>query len=162
MHHNLCDACETVVHCSKHGCVPLQQLAHAEAHHDSKGYELGNQRDYETFAQQRNMNKIKSSHQAAYDYAMATLKQSAGEIMLDKALRTLGSDNHVIDLCEPILVAYRGLLTQTIGLEMMDWLDWWMYETDYGTKYMEFEVNGTSYDPTTMTLYHFLELVDDR
>lgn len=80
--------------------------------------------------------------------------------MLDKALRTLGSDNHIIDLCEPILVPYRRLLTTTIGPELMDWLDWWMYETDYGTKPMEFTIDNTSYDPTTMTLYRFLETVD--
>ena len=28
MNHTLCDACETVAHCSKNGCIPLQQ-AHA-------------------------------------------------------------------------------------------------------------------------------------
>ena len=32
----------------------LQQLAAAEGHHDSKGYELGNQQDYEAFVAQRN------------------------------------------------------------------------------------------------------------
>ena len=80
--------------------------------------------------------------------------------MLDKALRTLGSDNQIIDLCEPVLVAYRRLLTTTIGVQMMDWLDWWMYETDYGTKAMVFSINKVDYDPTQMTLYKFLETVD--
>lgn len=80
--------------------------------------------------------------------------------MLDKALRTLGSDNQIIDLCEPILVAYRKLLSQNLGQELMDWLDWWMYETDYGSKAMIFSINNTKYDPTTMTLYRFLEIVD--
>lgn len=106
------------------------------------------------------MNSIKPTHQAAYDYAMATIKQSAGENLLDQALRTLGSDNQIIDLCEPILVAYRKLLTTYIGQELMDWLDWWMYETDYGTKFMSFTVNHVKYDPTQMTLYRFLEIVD--
>ena len=106
------------------------------------------------------MNQIKSTHQAAYDYAMATIKQSAGESLLDQALRALGSDNQIIDLCEPILVLYRKLLTQTIGPEMMDWLDWWMYETDHGTKPMHFSIDNVEYDPTTMTLYRFLEIVD--
>lgn len=109
---------------------------------------------------QQHMNQIKSTHQAAYDYAMATIKQSAGESLLDQALRALGSDNQIIDLCEPILVLYRKLLTQTIGPEMMDWLDWWMYETDYGTKPMTFSIDDTEYDPTQMTLYRFLEIVD--
>ena len=27
MTHNLCDACETVAHCMKHGCIPLQYEA---------------------------------------------------------------------------------------------------------------------------------------
>ena len=103
---------------------------------------------------------IKPTHQAAYDYAMATTKQSAGEQMLDRALRTLGSDNQIIDLCEPILVAYRKLLTTTIGPELMDWLDWWMYETEYGSKSMHFSIDGKEYDPTTITLYKFLEIVD--
>lgn len=106
------------------------------------------------------MNQIKPTHQAAYDYAMATITQSQGEAMLDQALRTLGSDNQIIDLCEPILVAYRKLLATTIGPELMDWLDWWMYETDHGTKSMEFTINNISYDPTQMTLYKFLETVD--
>lgn len=103
---------------------------------------------------------MKPTHQAAYDYAMATIKQAQGESLLDQALRALGSDNQIIDLCEPILVPYRKLLTQTIGQEMMDWLDWWMYETDYGTKPMTFSINNVGYDPTQMTLYRFLEIVD--
>lgn len=106
------------------------------------------------------MNKIKPTHQAAYDFAQATITQRAGEDMLGQALRTLGSDNQIIDLCEPVLVAYRKLLTQFIGTQLMDWLDWWMYETDHGTKCMEFSIDDTDYDPTTMTLFRFLEIVD--
>lgn len=131
---NPCTQCETQSHCERRGCVYIQPNS--------------------------TMNQIKPTHQAAYDFAMATLKQSAGEIMLDKALRTLGSDNQIIDLCEPILVAYRKLLSQNLGQELMDWLDWWMYETDYGSKAMIFSINNTKYDPTTMTLYRFLEIVD--
>lgn len=109
---------------------------------------------------QQHMNKIKPTHQAAYDYAQAVITQSAGETMLDKALRALGSDNQIIDLCEPILVAYRRLLLQTIGPELMDWLDWWMYECDHGTKQMEFIIDNVEYDPTQMTLFRFLEIID--
>jgi hypothetical protein len=70
MTHKICDSCETVVHCSKHGCVPLQshttsetkmtpqkrlqQLAAAEAHHDSKGYSLGTREGYEAAVAERN------------------------------------------------------------------------------------------------------------
>lgn len=103
---------------------------------------------------------IKPTHQAAYDFCQAMITQSAGEAMLNTALRTLGSDNQIIDLCEPVLVAYRKLLIQTIGPELMDWLDWWMYECDMGTKKMEFYINNTEYNPQDMTLFRFLEIVD--
>ena len=53
MTHKICDSCETVAHCSNHGCVPLQQLAAAEGHHSDKGYELGTREGYEAFAKLR-------------------------------------------------------------------------------------------------------------
>lgn len=53
-HHNLCDQCETVAHCSKHGCVPLTQIIAAEGHHSDKGYMLGSQAEYEAFVAKRN------------------------------------------------------------------------------------------------------------
>ena len=54
MQHKICDACETVKHCANHGCIPLTQLRAAEGHHSSKGYQLGNQADYEAFVAKRN------------------------------------------------------------------------------------------------------------
>jgi hypothetical protein len=35
-----------------------------------------------------------------------------------------------------------------------------MYETDNGKQRMQFYIDGTEYDPTQMTLYRFLEIVD--
>jgi hypothetical protein len=49
--YEICDSCETVAHCSNHGCVPITA---AEAHHSDKGYSLGNQQDYEAFVAKRN------------------------------------------------------------------------------------------------------------
>ena len=80
--------------------------------------------------------------------------------MLNTALAALGSDNQVFGLAEPIEGAYTELVQEIIGPELFDWLMWWMYETDMGKINMLFTVNGTSYDPTTMTLYKFLETVD--
>ena len=75
MQHPICDACETVAHCTNHGCVPIQpvsegralklamarandlrleQLRAAEGHYEDKGYMLGNQADYEAFVAKRN------------------------------------------------------------------------------------------------------------
>ena len=57
MQHKICDACETVAHCTNHGCIPLTQLRAAEAHHSDKGYQLGNQADYEAFVAKRNQSQ---------------------------------------------------------------------------------------------------------
>ena len=101
-----------------------------------------------------------SKHQAAYNYAMAHIQQSAGIDQLNTALRSLGSDSYLFSLCEPIERAYTELVEELLGPELFGWLMWWMYECDHGTKQMEFSINDIEYDPTQMTLYRFLEIVD--
>ena len=54
MTHKICDACETVQHCTNHGCIPITQLAAVEGHHSDKGYSLGTKEAYEAFVAQRN------------------------------------------------------------------------------------------------------------
>jgi hypothetical protein len=103
---------------------------------------------------------MKQTHKIAYDYAMAHIKQSAGMDQLNKALNALGSDNYVASICEPLEGAYNNLVQELLGEELYDWLMWWMYETDHGTKKMEFMIQGRAYDPTQMTLYKFLMIID--
>jgi hypothetical protein len=103
---------------------------------------------------------MKQTHKIAYDYAMANIKQSAGIEQLNTALGSLGSDNMLFSLCEPIEGAYTNLVEELLGPELWDWLMWWMYETDHGTRNMEFWINDVKYDPTQITLYKFLEIVD--
>jgi hypothetical protein len=91
---------------------------------------------------------------------MAMIQQRAGEDALQTALQTLGSDNQVFGLAEPIEGAYTELVAELLGPELFDWLMWWMYECEHGKRQMEFSIDGTEYDPTTMTLYRFLEVVD--
>jgi hypothetical protein len=103
---------------------------------------------------------MKQTHKIAYNYAMANITQSAAVDQVNTALRALGSDNYLFSVCEPLESAYTKLVEELLGPELWDWLTWWIYETDNGNKQMEFSINGTDYDPTTMTLYKFLELVD--
>jgi hypothetical protein len=103
---------------------------------------------------------MKSTHKIAYNYAMANIQQSAGIDQLNTALGSLGSDNYLYSLCEPLEGAYTALVEELLGPELWDWLMWWMYETDHGTKPMEFTIDGVDYDPTQITLYRFLEIVD--
>jgi hypothetical protein len=103
---------------------------------------------------------MKQKHQIAYNYCMAHIQQRAGEAQLNTALLALGSDNQVFGLAEPLEGAYTNLVQEILGPELFEWLMWWMYETDCGTKCMYFQVDRIEYDPTTMTLYRFLEIVD--
>lgn len=104
---------------------------------------------------------MKHTHQIAQDYASAYIRQTAGIDQLNQALRALGSDSYVFSLCEPVESAYTNLVAELLGPELFDWLMWWMYECDHGTKNMQFNINGTAYYPTQMTLLQFLELVDE-
>ena len=104
---------------------------------------------------------MKQTHKIAYDYAMAHIKQSAAIDQLNTALRSLGSDNYMFSLCEPLEAEYTNQVEELLGPELWDWLTWWMYETDHGTKQMEFMIQGRAYDPTQITLYKFLEIVDN-
>ena len=92
---------------------------------------------------------------------MAMITQRTGEELVSKAFGSLGSDNSIFGLAEPIEGAYTELVHELLGEALFDWLMWWMYETDHGTRNMEFWINEVKYDPTQMTLYRFLEIVDD-
>jgi hypothetical protein len=103
---------------------------------------------------------IKTTHQIAYNYCMANIQQSAAVDQINQALRSLGSDNYLFSVCEPLEGAYTKLVEELLGPELWDWLTWWMYETDNGSRRMEFSINGIEYNPQDMTLYRFLETVD--
>jgi hypothetical protein len=103
---------------------------------------------------------MKQNHQIAYDYAMALRVQNILTEQLNTALGSLGSDNQVFSLAEPIEVAYTKLVQSLLLPELFEWLMWWMYETDFGTKAMMFSIDDIEYNPTNMTLYSFLETID--
>jgi hypothetical protein len=101
-----------------------------------------------------------NKHKIAYDYAQACKHQEEAEDLLDKALCALGSENRIMGVANPITKSYTALVAELLGPELSDWLSWWMYETNYGRDEMIFTIDGTPYNPTEMTLYSFLEIVD--
>lgn len=105
---------------------------------------------------------MKQTHKIAYNYCMAMITQRAGEQAISKAFESLGSDNQILGLAEPIETAYTDLVLDLIGPVLYEWLMWWMYECDMGMKPLHFNINGVDYDPSQMTLYRFLELVDNE
>jgi hypothetical protein len=103
---------------------------------------------------------MKPTHKIAYNYCMANIQQSAAVDQVNTALRSLGSDNYLFSMCEPLESAYTKLVEELLGPELWDWLTWWMYETDCGQRKMEFHIDGVEYNPQDITLYKFLEIVD--
>lgn len=103
---------------------------------------------------------MKQTHQIAYNYCMAMQTQQTYEAGFTRAMQLLNPDNIVFGLADPLEAAYTKLVSDTLGPELMEWIYWWMYETEYGTHNSEFQIDNISYDPTTMTFYRFLELVD--
>lgn len=88
------------------------------------------------------------------------ITQQAYEAELNKVFRCINPDNQLFGLADPIEGPYTKLVQELLGPELFDWLQWWMYETDHGTQNMGFIIDGKEYDPTQITLYKFLELVD--
>ena len=108
---------------------------------------------------------MKQTHQIAYDYAMAMKTQRTYERGVEVALATLCSDNSIFSLAEPLESAYTNLVQELLSPELFEWLMWWMYDTDYGQEPLLFTVVAAegqqiTYDPTELTLYKFLEIVD--
>jgi hypothetical protein len=103
---------------------------------------------------------IKPTHQIAYDYCMAQVTQAAAVDQLNSALRGLGSDNLLYSLCEPLEHAYTLLVEKLLGPELFEWVIWWIYEADHGNAPMLFVVDDIAYNPTEITMYRFLEIVD--
>lgn len=91
---------------------------------------------------------------------MAMLKQRAYENQVNVGLQAINPDNQIFGLADAVEGPYTNLVSDLLGPELFDWLMWWMYETEHGKVNMEFIIDNTSYDPTTMTLYRFLEIVD--
>ena len=102
------------------------------------------------------MNKQK----IAADYVNSLKSQSEAEDALNAALRNLGSDNMILSLAELPIRAYSTLVQELLGEELMDWLVWWMYETDYGTTNMGFSIDSVDYDPTTLSFDQFWNLIN--
>ena len=101
-----------------------------------------------------NKNKIAS------DYAQATKSQAQATDNINQALQAICQDNCIFSLAEPVEQAYTRLVTELLGQELFDWLMWWIYETDYGTKSMMYSVNNHDYDPKSQTLEEFWNIID--
>lgn len=93
-----------------------------------------------------------------YDYVQALKVQYIQEGILGQALHNLGSDSAYIHLSKPIQDAYTKLIKTLITQDQFEWLEYWMYECDFGESDHTIHVNDQVYQINNLTLYQFLEL----
>ena len=103
---------------------------------------------------------MKQTHQIAYNYAQAIRQQHEQTELLHRALQTLNPDNQAFGLADPVEGAYSRLVQELLTPELWEWLQWWMWETNWGTEPREFSVNNQHYNAQDITLLKLLNLVD--
>lgn len=103
-----------------------------------------------------------NKHQIAYEYVSALKHQMVAEAALDSAFRGLGSDVSCLHVSSTIGTSYLRLVQSILGEHLTEWMDWWMWEADFGQRNLTFVIHQVTYDASTITFYKFLELVDER
>jgi hypothetical protein len=88
--------------------------------------------------------------------------QNEAEEKLTDALSAMNNENFIFSLSERIYGAFSGAVKNLVGKESYDWVDWWLWETDFGTKSFDFTIHGTEYVVNKMTLDEFLVAVIDE
>lgn len=93
-----------------------------------------------------------------YDYVCALKVQHIQECAVATALNSLGSDSGYICLSRPTQDAYTKLVKTLLTADQFDWLEYWMYECDFGNSTHTIYINDEAYQINNLTLYKFLEL----
>lgn len=106
---------------------------------------------------------MKLKHKYLLQYVEAKLQEQMLGEQLEAVMRRFNSENQVFGMTPPkIYDLVETLLHELVAdRELMDWVDWWMYECDHGTAHMDFTIDDRNYTVTDLTFQQFLELVDD-
>lgn len=92
-------------------------------------------------------------------YVQGIRDQDAREDDVSQAFRALSDDNMVFSLSAKVRDAFHEVMKSILGDYDYDWLTWYMWEADFGSKSFEFSIDETEYVVNKMTLDEFLQLV---
>lgn len=92
-------------------------------------------------------------------YIDSLKRQSEQEDALSAALSLLCEDNMLFGVSRTVSDGFASVMISVLGKFDYDWIDWYMWETDFGTKDFEFTVDGKEYVVSKMTLREFLSIV---
>jgi len=105
---------------------------------------------------------MKLSHKYLLQYVEAKLQERNLSDQLEGVMRRFNSENQVFSMTPPkVYDLVETLMLELVAdRELLDWVHWWMYDCEHGTRHMDFTVEGREYDVTDLTFQEFLEIVD--
>jgi hypothetical protein len=92
-------------------------------------------------------------------YIVAKRKQYNMDDKANALLNVIMADHSSCGLRNPLSDALDTLVQDALGMETFDWIEWWMYETDFGCKNMTYTVAGVDYDPTQQSFQEFFQTI---
>jgi hypothetical protein len=109
-----------------------------------------------------------NKYQIAVTYADAIKRQTLYETQLATAFGGLGSGNQVLSTCEPVQHGYSSLVYEILGKDLYDWLEYWMWECDFGTARKQItlthhknnRIHSVNFVVNKVTLYEYLKALD--
>jgi hypothetical protein len=91
----------------------------------------------------------------------AVRDQHRVERTLDKALKACNPDNAMLGTSSIIESAYTELVAQILGKAPFDWLEWYMWEADFGrSDRHNYFVDGVEYNPKEQSFVQFWNIVN--
>ena len=94
-------------------------------------------------------------------YAIAKLDETYLEEQLNSILQRINPDNYLVGMQSPKSAQLLDdLMAHIAGPDLLDWVHWWIWEADHGSKHFDFSVGGREYTVSELTFEQFLEIVD--
>jgi len=96
----------------------------------------------------------------AHAFVTAMFVQQEKEQHISDAFRSLCSESMIFGLATPIQDSYTKLVENILGKDTFEWVEWWMWETDFGQEPREFWTDKeTKYDVSGLTFPEFFTII---
>lgn len=99
--------------------------------------------------------------QQVYEYVEAIKFQQQTEELLSATLQRLNSENYIAGTAGYTQKMYTQLVKQLLTEHQFEWLEWYMYDTDFGTESQTFLANNQVYNIKSISFVKFWEIVNE-
>lgn len=77
---------------------------------------------------------------------------------VQEVIQKIFVDASCLGTVSPLATAFTDLVAELLGEDCLNWVDWWIYETNFGTKPYEFSINSKQYTATDLSIEEFLSI----